>query len=252
MSDYGTPAFRATGGTMRIAIRGTATATALALAWTYAVGCSSAGQGAHTAATTASAPSPGPASASPAAPPAAPAAAKITGTAYNSDADGARLVLSATAPLLYTSYEPRPNLLVIDLRDASVASDVAAPKVGGLVESVKFEELDELGKKITRLSITHNPDAHPDLRSVGQGLAIAFNEAPATAEAETPAEKTETVAAAPAAVESAPLTASSPAPAPPAPAPAATVAAAPAPTARGEVAHALETVTAETRNGKVA
>src|SRR5262245_66271878 len=148
---------------MRMAIRGPATATALALAWTLAVGCSSGGHGATTAPTAASAASPGSASTSPAAPPAAPAAAKITGTAYNSDADGARLVLSATAPLLYTSYEPRPNLLVIDLRDASVASDVAAPKVGGLVESVKFEELDELGKKITRLSLTANPEANRDL-----------------------------------------------------------------------------------------
>jgi hypothetical protein len=36
--------FRATGGTMRIAFRATATATALALSWAAAVGCASGGQ----------------------------------------------------------------------------------------------------------------------------------------------------------------------------------------------------------------
>ena len=234
---------------MRMAFRGTATVTALALAWAAAVACSSGGQWTHTAAT-AAAPAPAPTAPTAAASSTPPASAKITGTAFNEDSDGARVVLSATAPLLYTSYEPRPNLLVVDLRDASVAPDVTAPKVGGLIESIKFEELDELGKKITRLSITHNPDARVDLRSVGQGLAIAFTGPTATAESETP-EKTETAQAAPAEVESHLLTSPSPA-APAAAAPVTTASKAPAPTARGEVAHALESVTAETRNGKVA
>ena len=227
---------------MRRTLRGTATATALALAWAAAVGCSSGGQGTHGAAS-AAASTPAPAPSSAPAPQAPPASAKVTGAAFNEDADGARLVLSATAPLLYTSYEPRPNLLVVDLRDATVASDVTAPKVGGAVEAVKFEELDELGKKVTRLSITHNPDAKVDLRSVGQGLAIAFTAPTQTADAE-PAE-----AAAPApAVDSAPLsTAQAAAPTAPAPAPAA-----PSPAVRGEAAHALESVTAETRDGHVA
>jgi type IV pilus assembly protein PilQ len=231
---------------MRMAFRGTATATALALVWAAAVGCSSRGHAAHSAAdaapVVAPAPTPAPAAAN------APAAtAKITGTAFNEDADGARVVLSANAPLLYTSYEPRPNLLVVDLRDTSVASNVATPKVGGLVESIKFEELDELGKRITRLSITHNPDAHPDLRSVGQGLAIAFTGPTSAAEAEAPADSAPVATAA--AVESAPLsTKAAPAAIPPAPA-----APKPAPvaTARGEAAHALESVTAQTKDGHV-
>ena len=233
---------------MRMAFRGTATATALALAWAAAVGCSSGGQGAHSAAATAAAASPAPTAPSPAAANAPAATAKITGTAFNEDADGARVVLSATAPLLYTSYEPRPNLLVVDLRDASVASDVATPKVWGLVESIKFEELDELGKKITRLSITHNPDARPDLRSVGQGLAIAFTGAPQAAEAE-PAEKPAADAPAVAKVEASPLAAPEPVRAEAAPA---VSVAAPATTVRGEVAHSLESVSAETRDGRVA
>jgi type IV pilus assembly protein PilQ len=227
-----------------MAIRGTATATALALVWAAAVGCSSRGQKAQSAAEAAPvvtpAPAPAPAAAN------APATAKITGTAYAEDADGARVVLSANAPLLYTSYEPRPNLLVVDLRDAAVASNVATPKVGGLVESIKFEELDELGKRITRLSITHNPDAHPDLRSVGQGLAIAFTGPTATAESADAPVEAAPVASAPA-VESAPLpVAAAAAPAPAAPK------TAPVSVARGEAAHALESVTAQTKDGKVA
>jgi type IV pilus assembly protein PilQ len=239
---------------MRMAFRGTATATALALAWAAAVGCSSGGQGAHSAASTV-ATSPAPAAPSPAATTAPAASAKITGTAFAEDSDGARVVISATAPLLYTSYEPRPNLLVVDLRDASVAPSVATPKVGGLVESIKFEELDELGRKITRLSITHNPDARPDLRSVGQGLAIAFTGPVQTAEAEAPAEKpaAEPAASATNTVQAEPL-AAAPAPAPATVAAAPTAAPAPVATAaaRGEVAHALESVTAEMRNGRVA
>ena len=43
------------------------------------------------------------------------AAARVSQAAFNEDADGARVVLSANAPLLYTAYEPRPDLLVVDL-----------------------------------------------------------------------------------------------------------------------------------------
>ena len=225
---------------MRMAFRGTATATALALVWATAVGCSSKGQAAHSTVDALPAASSAPASSPTAA--STPATAKITGTAFNEDADGARVVLSANAPLLYTSYEPRPNLLVVDLRDASVASDVTTPRVGGLVESIQFEEIDELGKRITRLSITHNPDAHPDLRSVGQGLAIAFTEPTSTAQVDT---ATEIPAVAAASVESTPLPAASPS-APSAPQPA------PVSVARGEAAHVLESVSAETRDGHVA
>ena len=62
----------------------------------------------------------------------------------------------------------------MDLRDATPAADFVTPKVaGGVVESIKVEELDELGKRITRLSIAHKAEAKVDVRSVGQGLAVA-------------------------------------------------------------------------------
>ncbi len=226
---------------MRMAFRGTATATALALAWAAAVGCSSRGHGTRDAAD-ASAVSAAPAAA--AANPAQAASAKITQAALNEDTDGARVVLSADAPLLYTSYEPRPDLLIVDLRDATVADGFQTPAaVGGLVESIKFEELDELGKRITRLSIAHRPNATPDVRSVGQGLAIAFNGAPAPAEAETVAESAP-VASAPSAAPAETVVATALTP-DAAPAPAVSSA------ARGEMAHVLESIVAENRDGHV-
>lgn len=230
---------------MRMAFRATATATALALAWGAAVGCSSRAHTAHSAADTALA---APADSTPsAATPAPPASAKITQAAFNEDADGARVVLSASAPLLYTSYEPRPDLLVVDLRDAAVAEHFASPQpAGGVVGSIRFEEVEELGKRMTRLSITHKPESKADVRSVGQGLAIAFTGVSAATVAEAETSEPEPAAAAP--VSSEPLVASAaPAsPAPPQPAPRKSTA------PRGEVAHALEKVmVGQTRDGQV-
>ncbi|MEP6994473.1 MAG: AMIN domain-containing protein, partial [Acidobacteriota bacterium] len=219
-----------------MAFRATATATALALVWASAVGCSSRGHATQSAPAIALAePATSPAPTAPA------ASAKITEAAFNEDSDGARVVLSANAPLLYTSYEPRPDLLVVDLRDAAVAEGFKAPRSAGtVVGSIRFEEVEELGKRMTRLSIAHKPEAKADVRSVGQGLAIAFSGP--TASAEAPAASPE------------PMVASEPIAAPAASvasaAPAAPVSVSPA--ARGEVAHALEKVlVGETRDGQV-
>ncbi|HEY1250503.1 MAG TPA: type IV pilus secretin PilQ [Thermoanaerobaculia bacterium] len=245
---------------MRRTFRATATALALALVWGAAVGCSSRAHTAHDAADTALA---APADSSPStATPAPPASAKITQAAFNEDADGARVVLSASAPLLYTSYEPRPDLLIVDLRDAAVAQGFAAPQAAGaVVGSIRFDEVEELGKRMTRLSIQHKPEARADVRSVGQGLAIAFSGATAVAEAET-AETPAAAEAAPAPVTTEPIATASAASVP---APRVAPAAVAAPThaiaasgtaassaARGEVAHSLEKVTVgETHDGQV-
>ena len=233
---------------MRMAFRATATATALALSWAAAVGCSSGGAKTHAAADTATA-APANSEKAPAGTTSPAASVKITQAAVNEDSDGARLVLSSNAPLLYTSYEPRPDLLIVDLRDASVASGFQTPAVsGGLVESIKFEELDELGRRITRLSIAHQPDSKPVVRSVGQGLAIAFS-GPATASAE----EAPAPVAAPAEVPAVAAVTSTPLAPAPAPAPAEAPKAAPTSlAARGESAHALETVDTQMHDGRVA
>ncbi len=96
---------------MRRALRGIA--MALAAGWIAgAVGCAS---GRHQDTADAAATATASASGSPAASTSPKPAGWIEQAAFNQDADGARLVLSADAPILYTAYEPRPDLLVIDL-----------------------------------------------------------------------------------------------------------------------------------------
>jgi type IV pilus assembly protein PilQ len=161
----------------------------------------------------------------------------VTQAAFNEDADGARVVISADAPLLYTSYEPRPDLLIVEMPGVRTADGFAPPAAAGsLVQSVRVETLDELGKQVTRLSVEHRPGLKYELRSVGRGLAVAF-ETPREASAET----------APAAAEAAPFAAAGQ--------PVVTEPIAPnAPPAllRAELAHALEEVTAETTGETVA
>lgn len=139
--------------------------------------------------------------------PAAPTSGpKVQEAAFNEDSDGARLVLSSDAPLLYTAYEPRPNLLVVDLPGCTLADGFVPPAAtGALVSSVHIEPMTEMGKQLTRLTIAHREGLHYDVHTVGQGLAVTFDAAPETASAET---------AAPAATSSAPP---SPAAAQPAP-----------------------------------
>lgn len=129
------------------------------------------------------------------APPAATAAAHaapvvgatIGSAAFTQDADGARIVLNADSPLLYTSYEPNPNLLIIDIPSTHTAPSFAVPSVNGtLVSSLKVEPMNELGKEQTRITIMHQPGLKYDISSQGKALAIAFNPSEETAAA-TPA-----------------------------------------------------------------
>ncbi|MGH9367250.1 MAG: AMIN domain-containing protein, partial [Thermoanaerobaculia bacterium] len=188
-----------------------------------ALGCATAR---HHDATGATAPATAASSESPAANP-SPAKGRIEQASFTEDSDGARLVLSADAPILYTAYEPRPDLLVLDLPGLAVADSFAAPPASGqLVKSVRFEPVTELGKSLTRVSIEHEPGGRYDVRTLGQGLAVAFEGAPAaSAAAQEPlpaALPVESVAAA-----------ELPPPAP-----------APIPAARIEIGHTLEEVTA--------
>ena len=106
------------------------------------------------------------------------AGARVTEAAFAEDADGARIVLSANAPLLYTAYEPRPDLLILDLSGVGIAENFTNPAAAGtLVSSVRVEPILELGKQLTRVTIAHREGARYDVRSAGQGLAVAFEPA---------------------------------------------------------------------------
>src|SRR5262249_2566080 len=125
----------ATGGAMRRTIGWSAT-TIVAAMMAAATGCA-ARNAASTPPRTAKAAGASPAVSSEQP---APAPVPLSGAAFNEDSDGARVVLSANAPLLYTSYEPRPDLLVVDLPGTDTGKDFMAPhEVGTLVSSIRFD-----------------------------------------------------------------------------------------------------------------
>src|SRR6266498_2003363 len=199
-----TKASGATGGAMRKALRRPAMAI-VALMLAAAFGCSARGPSSSPRQTAQAASSPAHvSSASPATPPAG--TARVTQAAFNEDVDGARVVLSADAPLLYTAYEPRPDLLVVDLPGADLSSGFAPPSGAGLlVTSIRFEPVLEMGKRLTRVSLSHQPGVRSDVRTAGLGLAISFEPPAETADRnetlpETPAAPT-AAAASPIVVE---------------------------------------------------
>lgn len=224
---------------MRRTSRGTAAAIAAVIS-ASALGCAATSRGsAPRQAARSGAPAPTAQSASAA--PAKPAAVRILEAAFNEDSDGARIVLSADAPLLYTAYEPRADVFVLDLPGAEPSqtfSPLAAS--GSLVSSVRVEAISEMGRRLTRVTIAHREGTRSDIHSLGQGLAISF-EPPAQAQGGP-----ETAPPAATASISAPSPSSAP-PAGPAPAPAPVVATEeirPAVTSRAERAHVLEEVKA--------
>ncbi|MCA1583130.1 MAG: AMIN domain-containing protein, partial [Acidobacteria bacterium] len=196
----------------------------MALTLTAAIGCASRSRGTGPQAAAGTPPSPAASTAR--------ASAHVREAAFIEDGDGARLVLSADAPLLYTAYEPRPDLLVVDLPGIGLSEKFSAPTAtGSIVQSIKVEPITEMGKQVTRLTVAHREGARFDIRSLGQGLALSFegsdpSAAPATADAGMAA------SAAPAAAV-------------------ATEELSRARETRGEPAHALEEIRAASANGEV-
>src|SRR5438876_1010724 len=178
-----TMASGATGGAMRMALRRPAMAI-VAFMLAAALGCAARGPNASPRQTAETA------AAHPAAPPESAAAlpararTRVSQAAFNEDADGARVVLSADAPLLYTAYEPRPDLLVVDLPGTDLSPGFAAPAGAGfLVTAIRIEPVLEMGKPLTRISLTHQAGLRSDVRGVGgRGLAISFEPAASPAE----------------------------------------------------------------------
>lgn len=222
--------------------RGTATAL-VAFVLAAAVGCSAHGKGTSQAADL-----------TPANPPEssqkAPAASKhLTDAAFVEDSDGARLVLSADSPLLYTAYDPRPNLLVVDLPGVAPTQTFATPVAGGnLVQSIRVEPLTELGKNLTRVTVAYKEGARYEIRSSGDGLAVGFEIPGASASAADSAGADTAVAT----QTLAPAATAPTAPTAPQTEPSGAAAMAAAEGAvRGEVAHALEEVVVDSGSGVV-
>src|SRR5215472_5850830 len=177
--DEGLSAMRAssgTGGVMRMACGKSAIAI-LAVMMAAVFGCASStkGRGTHSAVEAASTGASDSTSAS------SKGGTKVQEAAFADDPDGARLVLTSSGPLLYTAYEPRPDLLVVDLPGSTLPEGFTPPPVSGtLVSSLKVEPISEMGKQWTRLTIAHKEGVHYDVHTVGQGLAVTFDANPQT------------------------------------------------------------------------
>ena len=223
---------------MRRTLRVTATGTALVLA--AGLGCAARGTGTTQAPDLAAANPP--VSSEAKTPRPAPATKHLTQAAFSEDSDGARLVISASAPMLYTAYDPRHNLLVVDLPNFGLADTFAAPAVSGdLVQSIRVEPMTELGKNLTRVTIAYREGVKYDIRSAGEGLAVAFDVPGASASADAAADKDRATAIASEEISPAasPGLATLRLAAEQAAVPAVVVAEAPA---RGELAHSLEEI----------
>ena len=163
---------------MRRTLRGSATAM-VAFVLAAGPGCAARGKGASQAPDLAA----GSPASSESSRPARPASKQLTRAAFTEDGDGARLVLSGNAPLLYTAYDPHPNMLVVDLPNVAPGQGFVSPVAsGGLVQSIRIEPISELGKSITRVTVAYREGARYDIRSAGDGLALAF-EVPSVADA---------------------------------------------------------------------
>src|SRR5262247_3617586 len=104
-----------TGGTMRMACKKTAIAIG-ALMLAAAFGCAT---GKHSAGVHPASDATSEASSPKSAQSSAKVTARVQEASFSEDADGARLVLSSDSPLVYTAYEPRPDVLVVELPGAS-------------------------------------------------------------------------------------------------------------------------------------
>jgi type IV pilus assembly protein PilQ len=108
--------------------------------------------------------------------------ALIESAAFGQDADGARIVLNSDSPILYTSYEPKPDTLVLELPGVKTSDSLTLPSVSGdLVSAMSVEPGAELGRVQTRIVIKHRPGLKYEVSSQGKSLAIGF-ESPAVAE----------------------------------------------------------------------
>src|SRR5436305_2067101 len=80
--------------------------------------------------------------------------AAVAGATLNAiDVDGARITLRTSATPAYTSYNPAPDVFVVDLTATSKGSALAIPTtLPPGVTSVTAEEAVEMGTRLTRVT----------------------------------------------------------------------------------------------------
>jgi type IV pilus assembly protein PilQ len=97
-------------------------------------------------------------------------------------ADRTQVVVQANAPLLYTSYQPDPSRLVIEIQGADVSSLPPRIEIGqGMVEAVLVSSDPRAKTPRAQLEFTGVAAASPQVRSEGTNLVVEFSASPTVA-----------------------------------------------------------------------
>ncbi len=99
----------------------------------------------------------------------------IRGLAAESGSSGAVVHLHASGELDTVHYSPQPGVWIVEMPEASWNQDAAllsAPDVG--IERAELSDVEEFGKRVTRLTVWLTEPAQMELVPVGEGLDLRF------------------------------------------------------------------------------
>jgi len=99
----------------------------------------------------------------------------IRGLAAESGSSGAVVHLHATGDLETVHYSPQPGVWIVEMPEVSWNQDTAllsAPDVG--IERAELSDVDEFGKRVTRLTVWLTEPAQMELVTVDEGLDLRF------------------------------------------------------------------------------
>jgi type IV pilus assembly protein PilQ len=99
----------------------------------------------------------------------------IRGLAAEAGSSGAVLHLHATGELDTVHYSPQPGVWIVEMPEASWSQEAAllsAPDLG--IERVELSDVEEFGKRVTRLTVWLNEPAQLELVAVADGLDLQF------------------------------------------------------------------------------
>lgn len=111
--------------------------------------------------------------------------AAVAGATLNAiDVDGSRITLRTSATPAYTSYNPAPDVFVVDLTATSKGSALAIPStLPAGVTSVAAEEAVEMGTRLTRVTFRLSQPVSPQASASDNNVVVTM---PAVAAAAVP------------------------------------------------------------------
>src|SRR5947209_3704392 len=122
--------------------------------------------------------------------PAAADTAAVAGATLNAiDVDGSRITLRTSATPAYTSYNPAPDVFVVDLTATSKGSALTIPSTLPMgVTSVAAEEAVEMGTRLTRITFRLAQPLSPQVAPSENNLVVTMPAVAAAAAETAPAQ----------------------------------------------------------------